>query len=162
MNQKIFNKLKFNRHTGFLYPGIYNITIAELLENPVLCKNEARKNLILFLKEACETYWNFNISEIFVDGSFASLKEKPEDIDGYIVIDENARFNELVKSGSIWGDFLTLDEETGKFKMWQKHRIEFYVHPLHEAYGYIPFPVFFTGLTKYVNKGILKIIKEGA
>lgn len=159
MNQEIFYTPKFNRHTGYLYPGIYIVKISELLEHPILCKSEKRKNLILSLKEACEIYWQFNIPEIFVDGSFASLKEKPEDIDGYIVIDENSKFDELVKSGSIWGDFSSIDKKTGKFRMWKDHKIEFYVHPIQKAFYGMSFPIFFTNPTKYVNKGIFKIIK---
>lgn len=129
-----------------------------MLENPVLAKTEQRKKLILSLKEACEIYWKYNIMEIFVDGSFASLKENPKDIDGYIVIDENSKFAELVKNEPVWGDFSSIDKFTGKFKMWNKHKIEFYVHPIQKAYYEMSFPVFFTKPTKYVNKGILKII----
>ena len=161
MNNKIHNKPVFNRKDGFLLSGIHLINIPDLYKHPVLASSETRIKLINSLKEACGVYWSYGIEEIFVDGSFASMKENPNDIDGYIAFENenSSKFIQLLKSGSIWGDFLSTDKKTGKYRMWAEHRIEFYAHPIQKAYGYIPFPVFYTGMTKYVNKGILKIIR---
>ncbi|MEI8390838.1 MAG: hypothetical protein WCG23_13250 [bacterium] len=161
MNKQIYDYPKFNRRNEYLLSGIHLITIPDLYKHPILAGSEKRLKLINSLKEACEFYWSHGIDEIFVDGSFASIKEEPRDIDGYISVESaiDPRYLKILSSGSIWGDYKTIDAETGKFLMWSKHRIEFYVHPVHIAFGIMYFPDFFTNPTKYLDKGILKIIK---
>ncbi|HSA05996.1 MAG TPA: hypothetical protein P5556_02325 [Candidatus Gastranaerophilales bacterium] len=161
MNKKIYNQPKFNRTNQYLLSGIHLISIADLYNHPILAGNVKRLKLIDSLKEACEFYWSYGIDEIFVDGSFASIKENPGDIDGYITVESETdpKYLKILNSGSIWGDYKTIDPKTGKFLMWSKHRIEFYVHPIHKAFGMMYFPDFFTSPSKYLDKGILKIIK---
>lgn len=162
MKIKEFKQIKFDKGTGWLLPGIYSITLSNLRKHPVLSKGQKRLQLINNLTLACETYWKHGITEIYVNGSFASTKESPGDIDGYIVIKDfnDINFIELINSNSIWGDFSTINSETGKFKMWDEYKIEFYVHPMQKVFGGMNFPDFFTNPNKYVTKSILKIIKE--
>ncbi len=76
------------------------------------------------------------------DGSFASTKGEPGDIDGYITVESETdpRYLKILNSGSIWGDYKTIDAKTGKFLMWSKHRIEFMHILFTKAFGMMYFP----------------------
>ncbi len=81
-------ELEFDNTTGYLKTGIYPITIDELLLHSILGKGKQRQTLIKSLAEACEVYWKYGITEIYANGSFATMKPVPNDIDGYIIIEK--------------------------------------------------------------------------
>lgn len=148
------NKPEFNTDTGYLITGIHQFTIDELLDHPILGKTIQRKNLIYSLEEACEAYWSYGIDEIYTNGSFATMKPVPNDIDGYIVVDTmSENFKELVNSDSIWGQFKGKHHEKDKMPMWYEHKIEFYI----EHTGF--FHNFFTHSREGIERGIIKIIR---
>lgn len=148
------NQPKFKKQTGYLIKGIYQMTIDELLNHPILGNGSQRQNLIYSLKEACETYWLYGINEIYANGSFATMKPIPNDIDGYIIVDtKSENFIELVKSNSIWGQFKGKHNEKDKFPMWYDHKIEFYIENAEFFHD------FFTHSRDGIQRGIIKIIQ---
>ncbi len=148
-------KIEFNSDTGYLIIGIHQMTIDELLKHPILGKTAQRKSLIYSLKEACEVYWSYGIDEIYANGSFATTKPIPNDIDGYIVLDtKSEKFIELVESGNIWGQFKGKNHEKDKSSMWYEHKIEFYIENQNL------FHTFFTHSRNGIERGIIKIIKS--
>ena len=152
----VYRVPKFHKSTGYLLPGVYQMTIDELLNHKILGGTLQRQNLILSLKEACETYWQYGISEIYTNGSFSTMKAEPNDIDGYICIDTNSQgFKDLINSGSIWSKFYGYHHPKDKFQMWYEHRIEFYIESEHEKI----FQKFFTHSRENIVRGIIKVVK---
>jgi len=147
---------KFNKNTGYLLPGIYLMTIDELLNHKILGGTLQRQKLIKSLKEACEIYWKYGIYEIYTNGSFSTMKAEPNDIDGYLCVNTNSKeFINLQKSNSVWSKFYGYHHEKDKFEMWYKHKIEFYIEPEGENI----FHYFFTHSRENIVRGIIKIIK---
>ncbi len=147
-------ELEFDNTTGYLKIGIYPITIDELLLHSILGKGKQRQTLIKSLAEACEIYWKYGITEIYANGSFATMKPVPNDIDGYIIVDtKSEQFKKLVESGNIWGIFKGKNNPKDKFPMWYEHKIEFYIET-ENLYHY-----FFTHSRDGIERGIIKIIK---
>jgi hypothetical protein len=158
-NIKIYKTPEFNTATGYLKPGIHLMTISELLKHPILGATHERKELIKSLKLACSVYWDFGITEIYANGSFATKKEIPKDIDGYIQISlKDLNFENLVRSGSIWGDFSGKNDSKDKYPMWYEHKIEFYLYDpdRHNAFDVSQF---FTHSREGIERGIIKVIK---
>lgn len=147
----------FNKATGYLKSGIYCMTIDELFSHPILGGTEQRKILINSLKEACEFYWNYGIDEIYANGSFATMKPVPNDIDGYLYINENdSDFQKMLKVDSVWSKFYGFQNPKDKYQMWYEHKIEFYI----ELKGQEFFTNFFTHSRDGVERGIIKIIES--
>ena len=147
-------KPEFDNITGYLKTGIYPITIDELFSHPILGNGKQRQKLIKSLSEACKVYWEYGINEIYANGSFATMKPVPNDIDGYIIVDtQDEQFKKLVKSGNIWGIFKGKDNPKDKFPMWYEHKIEFYIESENL------FHYFFTHSRDGIERGIIKIVK---
>ncbi len=147
----------FNKITGYLKPGIYEITLNELYSHKILCGTSARKSLIQSLEHACNTYWSYGIAEIFINGSFATTTPFPIDIDGYICFENenDLKLKQLKESQSIWGNFNPVKiGNNQKFLMWHENKIEFY--PQIGRLG--EFFYFFTLSRDGIERGIIKII----
>ena len=148
----------FNKKTGYLKSGVYCMTIEELSNHSVLGGTPERQKLLNFLKQACQFYWSHNILEIYVNGSFATMKPIPNDIDGYLYVDEgDSRLQQLINSGSVWGKFYGMSSTADKFPMWYEYKIEFYL----EVKGQEIFQNFFTHSRDGIKRGIIKIIQGG-
>jgi len=157
---KTYKKPIFNEISGYLNVGIYLMSIDDLLKHKILGGTPERIKLINSLKLACETYWNYGITEIFANGSFATTKPAPADIDGYIQVSfEDINFLKLVQSASVWGNFKGKNNPKDKFPMWYEHKIEFYLHdPQYKNEKFNP-PEFFTHSKENIERGIIKIIQ---
>ena len=136
---------------GLLPPGDYVLTIEELRHSMLVTGPTDRErfpgwnagwrrqlvdNLAVLLKQL----WKVGISEIFIDGSFAEDKERPNDIDGYFVCDlrrlasgELERELNLLDPYKVW----TWDPASRKgfrgypkkqLPMWHQYRVELYPH----------------------------------
>lgn len=152
----------FDKLTGYLKPGIHKLTLEKLKTHKILASTETRKKLIDNLELACKFYWPYNIEEIFVDGSFATEKLYPGDIDGVICFAEveDKRLENIIASGSVWGDFsLNPSKNDNKFRMWHEYKIEFYIHPIHKTSKHKSFLEFFQRSHDGVPRGIIKVIK---
>ena len=146
----------FNKTTGYLKSGIYCMTIDELFNHKILGGTSERQKLIKSLKQACEFYWSYGITEIYANGSFATMKPIPNDIDGYLYVNEtdNALI-QLINSDSIWGKFYGFHNAKDKFPMWYEFKIEFYL----EIKGQEIYHNFFTHSRDGIERGIIKIIQ---
>lgn len=160
MEKDLLNKLKFNSTTGELKPGIYLMTLQEIKDHPVLGSNPERKMLLKNLEEACNFYWSYGITDIYIDGSFITKKTVPGDIDGVIGFNpgNDPRLMNILNSGSIWGDFVP-DEKSNKLKMWKKYRIEFWDANKKTELTGEPHLAFFQKNKDKKPKGIIKIIR---
>jgi len=66
--------------TNSLSPGIHLLTLGEIEKK--LCFNKHRKALFKKCKKGIKNLMAAGVTDIYIDGSFVSDKESPEDIDG--------------------------------------------------------------------------------
>ena len=66
---------------GELPPGVHSATLQEV-EDAFGSRNDRRQLLMKGLKEAVALLKAGDVSKVFIDGSFVSDKEEPNDIDG--------------------------------------------------------------------------------
>jgi hypothetical protein len=136
---------------GLLPPGDYTLSLEELKQSMLVTGPPDKRgylgwnagwraylvgNLAILVGELRQV----GIREIFVDGSFAEDKERPNDIDGYFVCElkrlasgELARELNLLNSHKVW----TWDPATRRpfrgypkkqLPMWHQYRVELYPH----------------------------------
>lgn len=71
-------------HYGVLPPGLHRASLEEL--NQRLGFSPRRQELIrVGLRYVCGELKSLGIPELFLDGSFATVKPSPADIDGYVI-----------------------------------------------------------------------------
>lgn len=136
---------------GLLPPGDFEVTLEELLGSMLVvgpkdrerCPNwdgAWRRKLVENLAVLVGQLWRVGITEIFVDGSFAEDKERPNDIDGYFECDlyrlasgELERELNLLDPHKVW----TWNPESRRpfrgyakkqLPMWHAYRVELYPH----------------------------------
>lgn len=66
--------------SGFLPPGVHRVTWSEVVE--MLGTNEYREHLLGGLRRALLNLRNAGCKEVWLDGSFTSVKTFPNDYDG--------------------------------------------------------------------------------
>ncbi len=156
-----YNEPVFNEDTGYLLPGIHLITVEDLFNHKILAATPERIKLINSLKLACKTYWSYEINEIYANGSFATSKPIPNDIDGYLQVSyTDPGFLKLIRSNSIWGNFKGKNHSGDKMPMWHEHKIEFYIDdPDFSGKNFNPFN-FFTHSREGIKRGIIKVIQS--
>ncbi len=134
---------------GMLPPGDHVLNFDELAQS-MLVTGPASKGqgwncgwrafLVQNLAILVRQLWQVGVTEIFVDGSFAEDKERPNDIDGYFVCDRKRVFSgelqrelNLLDPHKIW----TWDPASRKpfrgypkkqLPMWHQYRVELYPH----------------------------------
>lgn len=178
--------LDFNEH-GLLPSGDHVMNF-DLLKASILVKGnskcdeewdeEWRLQLADNLEILTKQLWEVGITEIFIDGSFATIKSHPNDIDGYFVCDvkkvasgELERDLNKINPHKIWTwDPKSLRTCRGSTKrqlpMWHKYRIELYPEygqffGVLDEHGHpLQFPAAFRK-ERYTRrpKGIIKILK---
>ena len=88
-------KLSFN-NKGLLKPGIHKLNINEVKQ--YFCSsNETRIKLFNKLIKALKNMKDAGIKNVYLDGSFTTTKEKPNDIDGCWDYEDNIKLNKLKK-----------------------------------------------------------------
>jgi len=147
-------ELEFNSN-GLLPAGDYPMTLAQLADSILVDKpfygrsdgweGKHRKELVSNLSVIVKQLWNEGFYELFIDGSFATDKLKPGDIDGYFVTEKPADmldsdFNESLcerlnkhdpKKVWTWKDSARkkpADAEKGQLPMWWEYKVEFWPH----------------------------------
>jgi hypothetical protein len=137
---------------GFLVPGDYELTLADLrrsvlVTGPEPCPedwDEAwRAQLVDNLEILAKQLWQVGVTNVFVDGSFVTLtKGRPKDIDGYFECSEDD-----VATGRLEQELNLLDpfkvwawdaasrkpvpgstKVRGELPMWRRYRVELYRH----------------------------------
>ncbi|MBA4544470.1 MULTISPECIES: hypothetical protein [Thermoactinomyces] len=182
--------LRFNEY-GYLPPGIHEMTIDELKESILVKGDESvsvwnepwRRYLVLNLEVLLQPLWQLGFDEVFLDGSFCSIKEKPGDIDAYFELDlkvEN-RYQALeqvyilahelnsLSTVPVWNWWEKRPNADGEMKseMWHQFRCEVYPN----CYGVYAFQnqdggrIKFDQLFRYdengIEKGIVKLLLKG-
>lgn len=119
-----------------------------------------RRWLLNGLRIAVEAFWAAGIEEIFIDGSFCTMKPDPGDIDGYWVEPDPGVYERI---DPYWIDFeLVFVPKARKmrWRMWADHGVEFFIHPLMDAAPGVSFPQFFRQNRDGRARGVVRIVKE--
>lgn len=138
---------------GELPPGIHIVTITEV-ETTFGQTNDRRRLLMKGLKEALSLFKTAHVSKVFVDGSFTTDKDEPNDIDGCwssIGVDEqklDPRF---------WDFESTADFERKREEIKNEFGIDFFIAEIIEGGSGKPFPEFFQTNRDGDPKGIIQI-----
>ncbi|MBN1959409.1 MAG: hypothetical protein JW841_00560 [Deltaproteobacteria bacterium] len=178
--------LTFNTN-GMLPPGDYAMTIEELRSSILVIRSydcddsswdyDWRLHLVEQLDVLCGNLWDVGITDIFVDGSFATTKSHPGDVDGYFLCEFDLFLSQqlprLIAIDEAWDLNRRIPDMHGKFKplMWHRYHVELYpqFHPPFEclttaALGSsgtpVLFPEFFRHTRSGEARGIIRIIKE--
>lgn len=138
---------------GELPPGVHSATLQEV-EDAFGSRNDRRQLLMKGLKEAVALLKAGDVSKVFIDGSFVSDKEEPNDIDGcWSSIGADAS-----KLDPLFWDFA--DEEDFQNKresLRQKFGIDFFIAEIIEGGSGKPFPEFFQTNRDGDAKGIIEV-----
>lgn len=139
--------------TGELPPGIHIATIGEV-ESAFGQSSDRRRLLLKGLKEAMAVFKVANVSKIFVDGSFTTDKEEPNDIDGCWSAEG---VDEQLLDRRFW-DFETPQEfERNRNEIKNEFGIDFFIAEIIEGGSGKPFPEFFQTNRDGDPKGIIQI-----
>lgn len=178
---------------GRLPPGEYGMTIDDL-QKSILVTGEEDKNddwqtkwrleLVQNLEVLVKQLWEEGIDEIYIDGSFATDKLHPGDIDGYFVLTKpegtpGGIFEEELcqrlnnrDEFKIWtwkdkDRIKPAPAEKGQLPMWHKYHVELWpeygqwsgqIHPLTEAK--LTHAELFRITREGEDKGIIKLLKK--
>ena len=131
----------FNEN-GELPDGEYDVSIDEI-ENRFGCANEQRCRLMQGLRVAAANLRRANVRKLWIDGSFVTDKEHPNDIDGVWETNDQIDLNVL--------DPIFLENREA---MKDKYGLDFFPDVIEAGSG-LPFPVFFRTNRDTEPKGIL-------
>lgn len=138
---------------GELPPGVYVVTIEEV-DRTFGQSSDRRRLLMSGLKNAIEIFKRADVPRIFVDGSFTSDKEEPDDIDGCW----SAEGVDAQKLDSRFWDFETPEDFEEKRKaIKDEFGIDFFIAEIIEGGSGKPFPEFFQTNRDGEAKGIIQI-----
>lgn len=119
----------------------------EELRNAFGLKNERRMKLFKGLTAALRNLEEAGIRKVFIDGSFITSKEEPNDVDGCW------EYGETVQVDKIDEVFLSPSRKPMK----DKYGVEFFISQITEADTGLPFPKFFQLNRDGDPKGIVVI-----
>jgi len=141
---------------GELPVGIHSATIKEV-ENIFGKSSDRRKLLMNGLRNAINEFKKINVSIIYIDGSFVTDKEDPNDIDGCwstlgIEEDNLDRIDSDFWSFSDIGEF-----QKCRDRILEKYYLDFYIAEHTEGASGKPFPEFFQTNRDGTEKGIILI-----
>ncbi len=138
---------------GELPPGVHLATIEEV-ERVFGQSNDRRRLLMNGLRKAIAVFKKASVTRIYVDGSFTTDKEEPNDIDGcWSVAGVNAK--EL--DPRFW-DFDTPEEADKKRReIKEEFGLDFFIAEIIEGGSGKPFPEFFQTNRDGESKGIIQI-----
>lgn len=139
--------------SGDLPPGIHILTIAEV-ETIFGQSNDRRRLLMKGLKEAMQLLKVAHVSKVFVDGSFTTDKEEPNDIDGCW---SSVGVDETKLDHRFW-DFDSIEDfERNRMEIKKEFGIDFFIAEVIEDGSGKPFPDFFQTNRDGEPKGIIQI-----
>lgn len=171
---------------GLLPVGDHTMTMTELRNSLLVNGTPAcdpnwdaawRAHLVEQLSILCVHLHEVGIVEIFADGSFATDKAKPGDIDGYFVCDYelflSEQFPRLVARDEAWDLRQRRPDRHGKMKplMWHRYHVELFPQftPPFESLSvadtspqgkHVLFPEFFRRTRTGQPRGIVRIAPE--
>lgn len=188
----ILINLQFNDE-GLLPPGEYPMTLEQLEQSILVTGDEHtdgawdtkwRLKLVQNLRVLVKQLWDEGITEIYIDGSFATDKLHPGDIDGYFVVEkpegaldsdfEEELCNRLNQRDEhnvwTWKDKdrkRPAEAEKGQLPMWWEYRVEMWpeygqwsgqIHPLKGEK--LTHAQLFRITKQGEEKGIIKLLKK--
>ena len=133
----------FNEN-GELPDGEYVVSLDEI-ETKFGCSNEQRRRLMQGLRAATANFRKANVRKLWIDGSFITDKENPNDIDGVWETNEE-----------IYLDLLDPVFLGSREAMKDKYGLDFFPDVIEVGSG-LPFPVFFRTNRDNQPKGILVV-----
>ncbi len=172
--------IRFNKN-GLLSAEDHRITLQELEElqkigpdNGQAWDSSWRMQLFNELRRRCLELYSIGINDIFIDGSYATDKVRPNDVDGYFIVPRAFWLNEGEKAlQSIDPDFWrfeVVNEGDGKaaYPMAFSHHIELFPMYLEHTMEFAPCPelidpkikFFRTDRYSHQPKGIFRIVKS--
>ena len=131
---------------GELPPGEHAVTLSTV-QRRFGRSTARRKALMEGLEQAAENLGKAGVDRIWIDGSFITDKEEPNDIDGCW------EYSEQVDLSKIDPVFLA----ESRLPMKEKYGIEFFPACVIEAASRLPFPSFFQVNRDGESKGILVV-----
>lgn len=141
---------------GELPAGIHIATIKEV-EQKFGTSSARRKLLVSGLRTAIKQFEQVGVQRVYVDGSFTSDKEEPNDIDGCWVtqgVDENKLH---LLDRDFW-EFVSVAEfNKCRDEIKRKYGLDFYIAEWNEGSTGKPFPEFFQTNRDGEPKGIIQI-----
>ncbi len=124
--------------------GEYVVSLEEI-EIRFGCANEQKRWLMQGLKAAAANLGNANVRKLWIDGSFITDKENPNDIDG--VWETNQKIDLNVLDPIFLGNRKTMQKKYG---------VDFFPDVIEAGSG-LPFPEFFRTNRDKQPKGILVV-----
>lgn len=138
---------------GELPPGVHIADLSEIEERFGL-KTERRRKLMAGLKEALKLLKLGNVSKVYIDGSFVSHKDEPDDVDGcWSSINADAS-----KLDPRFWDFRDEDDfQAKRASLKRDFGIDFFIAELIEGSRGETFPIFFQTDRNGIAKGIILV-----
>lgn len=138
---------------GELPAGIHTATLKDV-ETTFGAANDRRKLLMSGLKDAVKVLKAGQVSKIFIDGSFVSDKDEPNDIDGCW---SNVGADANTLDPRFWDYADENDFQQKRQSLKQEFGIDFYMAEQTEGGSGKPFPDFFQTNRDGQPKGILEV-----
>jgi hypothetical protein len=132
------------QRNGELPPGEYLVSLDDI-ERVYGRANERRKQLMHGLRETAEQFVRAGVETIWINGSFVTDKETPNDIDGCWKYTPSVAIDKL--------DPVFLQHSRHAMK--DKYGLDFFIANIIEAGSGLPFPKFFQVNRDGEPKGIL-------
>lgn len=138
---------------GELPPGVHRASLQEI-EAAFGVRNARRQRLMRGLKGALALLKAGDVPKVFIDGSFVSAKDEPNDVDGcWSTIGAD-----ILKLDSRFWDFADeKDFQNKRLSLRQEFGIDFFIAEIIEGVSGKPFPAFFQTNRDGVAKGILEV-----
>jgi len=136
--------------SGRLRPGIHEVALKEIEEH--FCFNEYRGKLFKQAVPAIKNLIAAGVADIYLDGSFAESKPRPNDIDGCWVPHPHMVSSRI--------DKVLLDFSNQRVAMKKKYGVDFFLANELERNKGEPFLEFFQKDRDGNPKGILKVKLE--
>ncbi|HXH76767.1 MAG TPA: hypothetical protein VNJ08_17485 [Bacteriovoracaceae bacterium] len=117
--------------------------------------SEKRSQLMAGLNSAADNFKAAGVSSIYIDGSFTTSKEDPNDIDGCWSASGEI---DLAKLGPLFWNFNNSEQRRdSQAKVKKKYGLDFFIAEGTESSSGLKFPDFFQTNRDGVKKGILKV-----
>ena len=141
---------------GELPPGEHLATIAEVEKE--FGKSTNRRILLMSgLRKAIDEFRKAGVKRIYLDGSFVTGKDEPEDIDGCWSIEGLEQANLDKMDSDFWNHPTPLAARECQKRIKAKYYLDFYFAEMIEAGSMKPFPKFFQVNRVGDPKGIIRI-----
>lgn len=141
---------------GELPVGIHIATVEEV-EDRFGKPNDRRKLLMNGLKSALEKFEKVEVKKVFVDGSFTTDKDEPNDIDGCWASTGVKEENLHLLDENFWKFGSVVEFQKCREEILKKYGLDFFIAELKEGSTNKPFPEFFQTDRNGDAKGIIQI-----